>query len=193
MRVRQIRMNISQLTPPPASAGNSRVDTNPGRPVVRVRAENHALPLERVRAGYETRPGWCGLRCTPGAAGWLDVAEIARVPLDVLETLAGEETHRQKRRGEAETRRRGCAELPGSGPPDLETSRHPIGAGAHNRQASGLGPYQPPWASHPPSTAMLDPVMNDASSLARNATAVATSRGSAYRPIGVRRTMSSAE
>ena len=192
--------------------------------------------------------------------------------LIVLETLAEEENRRQKLRSEAETGRRGCGELLGSGRPDLERaaaatqsisqllgpspraasagvpassrppstnravdhahitgsragrmayghefvieadnflpfpaattaacperalpSRHPMGAGAHNRQEGGLGPYQPPWASHPPSTAMLVPVMNDASSLARNATVVAISRGSAYRPIGVRRTMSSEE
>ncbi len=36
----------------------------------------------------------------------------------------------------------------------------------------------------PPSTRKVDPVMNDESSLARNATAAASSSGSANRPIG---------
>jgi hypothetical protein len=52
-------------------------------------------------------------------------------------------------------------------------------------------PSQPPSASHPPSTRTLDPVRKDASSEARKATTRATSRGSARRPIGVRRATSS--
>jgi hypothetical protein len=126
-------------------------------------------------------------------AGWLDVDEIARVHHLMCLRLSPEKkiitrSHEAKR-NEADRVRRAAGLWP-SPPRDLAA---PDGRRPHNRQAAGLGPYQPPWASHPPSTAMVVPVMNDASSLARNATAVAISRGSAYRPIGVRRTMSSEE
>ena len=61
--------------------------------------------------------------------------------------------------------------------------QRPLRSGHDGHRRAGRSerrsPYQPPWASHPPSTAMLVPVMNDASSLARNATVVAISRGSA--------------
>src|SRR6185369_9102422 len=43
-----------------------------------------------------------------------------------------------------------------------------------------------PWIAIPPSTTKHCPVMYDAAGIARNATAVATSRGSAMRPSGVR-------
>lgn len=80
MRVRQIRTNISQLTASPASAGNNRVDTSPGRPVVRVRADNHALLLERVRPGYDEHDPADAASVVPLVGrGWLGVDEIARV------------------------------------------------------------------------------------------------------------------
>lgn len=80
MRVRQIRTNISQLTASPASAGNNRVDTSPGRPVVGGRADNHALLLERVRPGYDEHDPAGAASVVPLVGrGWLGVDEIARV------------------------------------------------------------------------------------------------------------------
>lgn len=73
--------------------------------------------------------------------------------LIVLETLAEEENRRQKLRSEAETGRRGCGELLGSGRPDLERA-----AAATQSISQLLGPSPRaasagvPASSRPPST-----------------------------------------